>query len=628
MEQDEHLRSHKERAEIIMQVMVGLFVLLLARLWYLQLYKGDDFYKFSLKNRLRKEIVKSSRGMIFDRNNEILVHNIPRFDVVIIPQYLKGNKQSIAKLAKILNMKVNDIKNILKKNSFQASYRPVTIKKNIDRRYVAIIETENLKMPGVRVINFISRKYRDKEVGGHLFGYISEIFKHQLSKYKKKYNRIYNIGDFIGQSGLEEEFDSYIRGSDGHEFLEVDAKGRIKNHSIVEDFLSEITNEPAIPGNNIRLTIDRDLQVLAYNSLNNKVGSVIAVDINNGQVLAMVSRPSFDPTRFSRGITKEYWDSLIKNENNPLIDRNIQEHYSPGSVFKTITAIAALEEGIVDEKTEVFCKGAYRLKTRKFHCWKAKGHGKVGIVKAIRESCDVYFYKLSIKLDIDTLAKYARKFGLGRKTGIKLPREIPGLIPDREWKRKKYNQSWHKGETLSCSIGQSFILTTPLQLVLAYSAIVNGGSLYRPYVIQEIFSNNGRIKEKFESKVVDNISLKPKTISLIKKSLFEVVNKKNGTAWWFRGKGINMAGKTGTSQVISFNADKIFSKCEDMEVKYRHHGLFTAYAPYKDPKIAVSVIVEHGCHGSTAAAPIARDLITKYMRKYHNDIYLDNIKRK
>ena len=614
--EDGIVKSHKKRAELLRNIITFSFMIILSRLWYLQVYKGSEFYEYSLRNLLRKEAVLAPRGMMFSRNNELMVNNIPRFDAVVIPQYLKDRERTLKKLAIILETTVPKIKKIMKKNISQARYLPVIIKKNISHREVAIIETESRKMPGVRVVTFISREYKDKEVGGHLLGYISEISQKQLPKYRKRDNYDYRLGDYIGHTGLEEQLDLILRGRDGYQFMQVDALGRMKKSLPTTGLLGEVKNKKSIPGNNIKLSIDRDLQLSAYKALEGKVGSAVAVDVNTGEILSMVSRPGFDPSRFSRTLSKTYWESLVKNDKNPLRDRVIQEHYAPGSTFKVITAIAALEEGIINEKTEVKCPGFFRLGRRKFHCWKRFGHGNVDLIKSLRESCDVYYYKIGTQLDIDVLAKYARMFGLGNKTGIELPRETTGLIPTREWKKKRDGQNWVKGETLSCVIGQSFVLSTPVQLAMLYAAIANKGKLHKPYVVKEIFSNVGEVREKEQVPPPLNIDISKKTWNLIEKGLFQVTNHNKGTAWWWRGKGIQMAGKTGTSQVVSFSADNIFAKCEEREYKLRHHALFAAYAPVKNPQIAVAVVVEHGCHGSSAAAPVARDIITTYMKKY------------
>ena len=614
--EDNVVRSHKSRAETIGSLMVLCFAIIFARLWYLQIYKGDELHRYSMENRLRKETLLAPRGMIYSRNNQLLVHNIPRFDVVIVPQYLRGRSQVLKKLGQVLEMKPSEIDKTLKKNLRQPRYQPVIIKKNISRREVAIIETENSKMPGVSVVTFISREYQDKEVGGHILGYISEISQTQLPKLRERDNYDYKLGDFIGQAGLEEERDLELRGEDGHEFIEVDALGRRKRYLGANKLFEGIEGKAAVPGDNLRLTIDRDMQQAAYKALEGKVGSAVAIDVKTGEVMAMVSHPSFDPGQFSRGISSAYWSDLSNDERNPMRDRTVQEHYSPGSTFKAITAIAALEEGIVDANTEVHCPGYFRLGRRRFHCWKRYGHGKVNLIKSLRESCDVYYYKIGTQLDIDVLAKYAKALGFGNKSGVSLPRETPGLIPTKEWKKKLRGTEWQKGETLSCVIGQSFVLSTPLQLAMAYAAIANGGQVFRPRLVKEVFSNSGKVVRSPEPEMISEITLKPETLALVREGLKQVVNNPKGTSWWNRGKGIAMAGKTGTSQVISMSAEKLFMKCQEKEYRFRHHGVFAAYAPYDDPRIAVSVIVEHGCSGSGAAAPVAKDIVTAFMQKY------------
>lgn len=619
--EEEVVKSHKDRSDILFTLIAACFSLILIRLWYLQIYQGDMLYQYSIQNRLRKETVKAPRGMIFSRNNQLLVHNIPRFDAVIIPQYLTNKKQTLTKLAKILSMEVKDIKSILKRYRGQARYRPVRIKKNISKKEVAVIETENEKMPGVQVETFISREYTDKEIGSHVLGYISEISQSQLPKYRKRDNVDYKLGDFIGQNGVEEKFDIHLRGEDGYQFMEVDARGRMKRIINNKNLFAGIENKRAQPGKNIRLTIDRDLQISAFKALEGKVGSAVAVDVHTGEVLAMVSRPAFDPSQFSKGLSPEYWNSIVKNEFNPMRNRAVQDHYPPGSTFKTFTAITALEEGIVKPDEEIACGPTFRLGRRVYHDWKRNGHGPSDVYKSLKRSVDVYYYKIATQMDIDTLAKYSRKFGLGYKTNIRLPREIPGLIPTKEWKKKRFGEEWQLGENLTNAIGQSYILATPLQLAMAYATIANGGKLYRPQVIKEIFTNSGEVVESMKPELVGEADVSKETLDAVKKGLYQVVNEEKGTAWWHRGKGIRMAGKTGTAQVISMTSKELFSKCKDKPYKSRHHGLFTAFAPYKNPRIAVAVVVEHGCSGSSAAAPVAKDIVTTFMKKYEPETY-------
>jgi len=626
--EEELVKVHKTRAGMIGNIVFAAFGLILARLWYLQVYKGEQLHQFSIQNRLRKEVVWAPRGMIHSRDDQLLVDNIPRYDAILTPQYLLEKEETLEKLHKILMMEPGSIEKLLKKNQNQATYRPITIKKNIGFDELAQIESLNAELPGVSVQTFISREYKDKEVGAHLLGYISEISQQQLPKFRKRDAMDYRLGDFIGQFGIEEQLDKFLRGANGHEFVEVDSRGRRKRYINTDNLFKGIEDEKPNQGMNVKLTIDRDMQMAGYAALEGKVGSIIALDIESGEVLAMVSRPAFDPSQFSRGLTPEYWRSLITNTENPLRDRNIQEHYSPGSTFKAITGISAFEEGVIDENTEVFCNGNLRFGRKVYHCWKREGHGATSITKAIRESCNVYFQRAAMKMSIDTIAKYATMFGLGKRTGISLPREVSGLIPTEAWKQKRYGQVWQPGETLSCAIGQSYVLASTIQMAQAYGAIANGGKIYRPYVVKDIYTPKGDLIKTFTPELLSDFKLKnEKTLKYVREGLFQVVNNPKGTAFYRRGKGIQMAGKTGTSQVVRATADKVYQKCEQMDYDYRHHGVFVGFAPYDNPKIAAAALVEHGCHGSSAATPVVEAVVTAYMQKYHPESYLQNLEK-
>ena len=614
--EEELIKLHRARSQALINIILISFSIILIRLWYLQIYKGEQLHSFSVENRLRRELLRAPRGMIFSRNDELLVDNIPRFDAILVRQFLKDEDKTLAKLSEILSTPVDSIKKTIKRYSDQAEYRPIILQKNIGLKEMAQIEVNNSELPGVSVDTFISREYRDREIGAHMLGYISEISQSQLPKFSKRDKYDYKLGDFIGQFGLEQQMDKVLRGVNGFEFVEVDALGRKKRYISQDNLFKGIENQPSVPGKNIKLTIDRDLQLSAAKAMSGKVGGVVAMEVNSGEVLAMVSNPSFDPSQFSRGLTSEYWSSLVNNPDNPLRDRTIQEHYSPGSTFKPFTAIAALEEGIIDPNSEIRCHGTLKLGRRVYHSWKKYGNYKVNVAGALRESCNVFFYTLGTKLDIDVLADYSRKFGFGVKTGIDLPREVSGLIPTQDWKLKTTGTPWQLGETLSCSIGQSYTLASVTQLAVAYGAIANEGKIYKPFLVKQIFDNNGNVIQEHSKQLIREINLKPSTWKVVKEGLYEVVNRPTGTAWWRRGLGNQMAGKTGTSQVIKASADKVYAKCEEMEEKYRHHGLFVAFAPYDNPKIVAAAIVEHGCHGSSAAAPVVEAVINTYMRKY------------
>ncbi|MEO5969701.1 MAG: penicillin-binding transpeptidase domain-containing protein, partial [Bdellovibrionia bacterium] len=323
---------------------------------------------------------------------------------------------------------------------------------------------------------------------------------------------------------------------------------------------------------------------------------------------------------FSRGIPTKTWNSLLNNENHPLRDKTIQDHYSPGSVFKIVTAIAALQEGVIDENTKFHCPGVIKIGNRLYHCHSR--HGEINVVRAITQSCDVFFYRVAQKLrSVDDIAKWATILGLGKKTGINLAGEVPGLIPTEEWKKRKLNQEWNAGETATVAIGQSFVLTTTLQLSNLYAALANGGTLFRPFIVKKIESSEGEVLKEYHPEILSQVHLNPKTVELVKQGLWGVMNSPIGTGYSQRIPGVDFAGKTGTVQVIRLAADKIYTKCETMKFHDRHNAIFVGFAPIKDPSIAVAIVGEHACHGATGAAPIARAIIKKYLEKYFPDVY-------
>jgi penicillin-binding protein 2 len=615
--EEDLIRIHKARAVQVANIILVCFSVVFIRLWYLQIFKGELYHKFSLQNRLRKEVIRAPRGMIFDRNGDLLVDNIPRFDATLTRQFLSDKDKTLNRLSDILSIERKSINKIIKKKSFQAKYIPIIIKKNISLKEVARIETENAFLPGISVDTFISREYVDKEAGAHLLGYISEISQTQLPKYRKRDKVNYKLGDFIGQFGIEEQMDKAIRGKNGFEYVEVDALGRKKKFINTDDLFQKVENEKPVPGDNLRLTIDRDLQLAGLKALEGKTGSVVAIDIKTGQILTMVSTPAFDPSQFSRGLTTEYWNSLINNTENPLRDRNIQEHFPPGSTFKPFTAITALEEGMIDKNSKIRCHGSLKFGRRVYRSWRKYGTEKVDVTDALMQSCNIFFYKIATELDIDVLAKYAKMFGFGKRTGVSLPREVSGLIPTKEWKLKRNGEVWQQGETLSCSIGQSYVLVSALQLANAYAAIANKGKLFKPYVVKDVVDNNGNILKTNEPELIREIKLKDSTWNLVREGMYKVVNEPKGTGWWRRGSGNQMAGKSGTSQVVkATSSEQLYAKCEDKDYKNRHHGVFAAFAPYNNPRIAVAAFIEHGCGGSKAAAPVVEKVVNTFMKKY------------
>ncbi|MBS1958885.1 MAG: penicillin-binding protein 2 [Bdellovibrionales bacterium] len=625
---EEQIRFLQERFKFIYAVLFIGVGILLARMTYLQVINGEQMRQYSEENRIKRVKIPAPRGMVFDRFGKLLVDNRPAFDVQITPQYLKESgkpKEVIEKLSKLIDTPVAEIEKKLLKARTQPAFMPVLIKDNLNRDEVAELETWKLDLPGVQVEMAISRTNTAKDVGTHLYGYIGRVSQTELPILNSTSVRKYDLNDSIGKSGLEKQFEDTLRGVDGSELVEVDALGRsIQSSKNKGRVLIQNQEEPFVPGKNLILSVDQDLQQAAVRGFGDKTGGLIALDPRNGEVLAMVSRPSFDPSEFSRGIDPELWAKLLADENHPLRDKTIQDHYSPGSTFKTITAIAGLEEGVITKDTTFNCSGSITVGNRVVHCWKKGGHGNMNVVSALTQSCDVFFYRVAQKLkSVDDIAKYAFHLGLGAKTGIELAREVPGLIPTEAWKQQRFNVPWSPGETLYVAIGQSFVLTTTIQLANAYASLVNGGTLFKPHVVKGIQNEDGKVIKEFVPQILDKTKLSKSTVELVTEGLWGVVNSPTGSAHGNAIPGMEFAGKTGTVQVIQARADKVYQKCENLRYNQRHHGVFVGYAPIKDPSIVVAVVAEHACSGSHGAAPIAREVIKTYLQKYYPDMYSD-----
>ena len=569
------------------------FSIILIKLWYLQILQGDKFRELSENNRIRILRIRAARGIIYDRNRNILVKNRPSFNVSIIPEDLKNPEKTLSLLAKILGMDPEDIREKISEAKRETPrYLPVRIKTDITRKELALIETNRFDLPGVITEAEPLRYYLYKDMGAHFLGYIGEISKRELRE--RRFADL-KIGDLVGKYGIEEGWDRFLRGIDGEKEIEVDATGKL---------IRVLNTMDAIPGENIILTIDLRLQRIVYEALKGKRGAIIVMNPKNGEILAMQSNPSFDPNLFARGLSKREWRKLVEDPSNPLQNRCIQGQYPPGSTYKPLVAIAALEDNLISPLTRVFCPGYYLLGRRIYRCWKRSGHGEIDLYRAIVESCDTYFYQIALKLGIDELARYASIFGFGKPTGIALRYEKSGIVPSTSWKKRVFKEKWYEGETLSVGIGQGFTLVTPIQLLNFYCMIANGGIQYLPRIVKRIEDMDGNVIKKYRPKIIRRVKLKKGTLDFIKQALFGVVNDKEGTGSLAKIEGIEVGGKTGTAQVVSL---KKTSKIKD-------HAWFVAFAPLEDPEIAVVVLVEHGGHGGRTAAPIAKQIIEGYFR--------------
>jgi len=609
---EDEVREFRQRVWGFQTFLIVFWAILVARLAYLQIYQGAALRKFSEANRLKNEKLFPTRGIIFDRNGKVIVDNRAAFDVVLLSQYYKNTPENMLRLAKALNYSPEEMEKRLQKIGKARSYIPVLLKADVSKDNIAAIETSYPSLLGVDIEATVQRRYPFKDVASQLLGHISEVNTADIQRDSKK---SLQSGDYIGRMGLERSYDPELRGVNGVGYVEVDATGRRRKVEGAEKLLGFVAQTEPIPGNNLYLTIDVDLEMAAANSLKNHKyhGSVVALDPRSGEVLALVNEPGFEPEKISgREIDSKIWSNLRENKERPLRNRAIQDIYPPGSTFKIFMAIAAMAEGKVTKHTSHHCSGGMPFGKRRFNCWKT--HGATDFVKSIRESCDVYYYNLGISLGPDLIAKYARMFGLGQPTEIKLAGEQRGLIPDTQWKQERFKDIWHPGETLSIAIGQGYISTTPIQLANAYAAIGNGGFLYRPYLVKKIEKQNGELIKEFHPELKRKIEIPQGIFDAVKEGLYQVTNKPGGTAIVSgHSKKVVISGKTGTAQVRAFS-DIMRMKCESMPNKDRHHGWFVGYAPRENPEIAVAVVAEHSCHG-TAAAPIVRDVIEAYFDK-------------
>jgi penicillin-binding protein 2 len=577
------------------------FFLILFTLWYIQVIKGSEYRRLSTNNCIRLREAPAARGMILDRKGRILAHNRPSFEVYLVPEDLSMNPEVLINVGQMLNMDREEVKERLKSQRKRAPFRPVKIKSDIEWNELALLETNRVHLPGLLVDVRPRRAYDYGELASHLIGYLGEIDEDEL---RQSGGTSYRMGDLVGKYGVEYCWESDLKGVDGGRQIEVDAMGReIKHLQSVEPF----------PGNNLVLTVDLDVQKVAEEAFRDKNGALIAMDPKSGRILAMVSKPSFDPDAFAGSISPDEWKSLIENPHSPLQNKGIQGQYPPGSVFKIITAIAGLETGLINPNTKLTCRGVYPYGNRNFRCWREEGHGTIDLYRAIVESCDIYFYQVGLKVGVDEIAHYASEFGLGRPTGISLPHEKSGIVPSTWWKKKRLGVPWYSGETLSLAVGQGYINTTPIQILALISAIANGGKLYLPQVVERVEDVYRNTLRDYPPVEVGEVHISEKTLRFIQEALMGVVHDPRGTGWACALKDVKVAGKTGTAQVIRIPQDFKKEDIERLPLKYRDHAWFVAYAPFEDPVISVVVLVEHGGSGGAAAAPIAKKVIEKYL---------------
>jgi penicillin-binding protein 2 len=540
-----------------------------------------------------------------DRNGVRLAENRPGFDLYIVPEDVKDWEKTKQTVSRLVQIDALTIEEKIENSTGRPPFQPVKLKEDLTWEEMSMMESFKFELPGILLEVGPKRHYPYKEITAHLIGYLGEINGREIKRFNSgNSGKPYGPGDSVGKYGVEVSLEHFLRGVDGGKQVEVDANGSVIN---------TIKSIPPYPGNNVRLSIDISTQLAAWEAMKDKTGAVVAIDPRNGQILAMVSTPSFDPNLLTTGISKENWEAMRDHPLKVLTNRAIQGLYPPASTFKVITAAAALEEKVIRPMTKIYAGPSFWFAGRAYRDWKEEGHGKISVHRAIVESADTFFYQVGLKVGIEKVARYAGNFGLGRKTGINLMNEKSGIVPSDAWKRRVYGQPWYRGETLSVAVGQGFLLTTPLQLLNAYAAIANGGKLYTPQLAIEVESPKGKIIKKNSPEENSHVMVSKQTLELLKGALKGVVDEKGGTAGWMKRAGLKIAGKTGTAQVVKMLERS--KNVEDQPYKLRDHAWFVGFAPYDDPRIAVAVVVEHGGFGSSAAAPVALKLFRIYLKE-------------
>ncbi len=634
------VKEYQDRFKIFYIALAISVSLLVTRLWYLQIMSGNELRQFSEKNRIKQSKIAAPRGMMLDRDGRHLVENLPGFEAVISPQYIQNLDDVAQKIGPILGMEPEKVVNRIKKSRRQnGPFAQIRLKENLSREEVFRLKRLRLDLPGLDIRESTIRFYPLHDNGAQVFGYVSEISKRQIPLLNEKYagSLRFEQGDIIGKSGLEETLEKDIRGTDGVSYIQVDAHGRETVTQTPNIYGEAIRDVEPVPGNNAVLTIDKDVQEAAYNSMKalNRIGAAVAMK-TNGEVLAWISSPSFDPNEFSTGISAQTWSKLSNDPFKPLRNKVIQDHNAPGSTFKPLVAIAALQEKVITPNTVVNAPGVFYFGRRPYHDHLKGGHGNITVFEALERSSNVFFYKMGIALGVDKMFDYINLMGIGQKTGVELAREVSGTMPNSIWKKATVGEEWQPGENLSTAIGQGFVAVTPLNMAIAYNTIGTEGKVVKPFIIRKIVDQDGKVmREAFPQQLRDlqevqpnGVKISSETFKTVKEGMRRVGNGDRGTARYWKIPGVEIAGKTGTAQVMGFSADQIYSKCEARPIHTRHHGWYVAFAPADKPEITVAVLAEHSCHGSTGAAPIVRDIMLAYFQKHHPEIIEEAMKKK
>ena len=609
--QDSAGRHLKTRLGYLGAAMVTGLLLLCAQLYRLQIAHGEEYAARSFDNFVKKIRVQADRGMMMDRAGQILVDNRPSFDLFVTPAFCqKCQDDVLPRLASYLGWddeQLQHAKDVVRAGRLAANFQPALLRVDLTRDELDVVNAHRIDLPGVEVTRVPHRNYRKGSVLAHLLGYMSEINPEQLERLNGGGKASYSLGDYVGRRGLESYFEAKLRGADGLRKEVVNARG--EPIPGLSELLAGEDPVPPQPGANIVLSIDSRLQDEAERVFPGQAGAVVAVEVKTGFILAIVSRPSFDPNLLTGRVSASQMAALSKDPLQPLIFRPAAQHYSPGSTFKPVTALAALRSGKFSPHTLSNCSGGYRLGPRFWRCWKNHGDG-IDARAALQHSCDSYYYRVADNLGLDAIAEIGKALGLGSPTGIGVVGEVAGIIPDIDYHNRRTPGGYTKGMALNSAIGQGDDNVTPLQLAMMYAALANGGNVYQPQVVRRIEAVDGKVLDEFNPKLTRSLDIAPEHHKLVLEALSAVVNEPGGTAYAHRLKDVKVAGKTGTAQVVRIGT--VRAKKEQMDYFERDHAWFASFAPVEDPEIAVVVLNEHGGHGASDATPAAMAIIHKH----------------
>ena len=583
------------RLTAVQYVVLFIFLLLAYGLWRLQVMHSDEYALLAEKNRVRNVPILAPRGKILDREGRIIVDNYPSFSALLLRDSSRDLNADADAIAKGLHLNPVEVRQRIRHFSSMPQYQPIFLKEDITPDELAFIEAHKNELPELETIMAHRRLYPRNGFMAHLIGYVGEVTEDMLNQPQFE---LYTPGDVVGVSGVEKQYNGILMGTNGSRRAVVNSRGKE---------VSRLDETPAVPGKQLKLTLDLDLQIAAEQAIEGKNGAIVAMDPHTGEILAMVSRPTFDPNDFAVKISRDEWDKLVNDPDKPLLNKAIQAQLAPGSTFKILMATAGWQEGIA-QTLNVHCNGGATFYGRRFGCWVKSGHGDVSLPKAIYQSCDVFFYTLAEKLGIDRIAKYATAFGLGQKTGIDLPNEVAGVMPSEEWKIRNFKQKWFAGETISVGIGQGAVAITPVQLMRAISAISTDGRMVVPHVINPTNLPTGYVETTHYTEVKE-VPIDPTGWNTITDAMSRVLLPE-GTAPSAHVEGIDIAGKTGSAQIVSLALRAKHQNNSD----FAQNGWFVGFTPRRNPDIIVCVLFEGGEHGKLAAR-LATQVIKAYVDK-------------